>query len=136
MNVPESCGRSRPVDNEAVLSNLEGGAMTCMMEWVLRPLVPRWRYGMLERESSLALGARRSTARRIVLRPAISLSLWFLWGAQNATDRGSGYSKSAGDLRSLHSCPKRRANEICCPFGNLLNPPDLVITDAHRLALR
>jgi len=91
---------------------------------------------MLEQESSLALGARRSTARRIVLRPAISLSLWFLWGAQNATYCGSGYSKSARDLRSLHSRPKRRANEICCPFGNLLNPPDLVFAGARRLAWR
>ena len=72
----------------------------------------------------------------LCLRPAISLSLWFLWRAQNATYRGSGYSKSAGDVRSLHSCPKRRANEICCPFGNLLNPPDLVIADARRLAWR
>src|SRR5215472_2046977 len=51
-------------------------------------------------------GARGSTARRIVLRAAISLSLWFLWGAQRATYRGSGYSKSARDLRSLHSCLK------------------------------
>src|SRR5215469_12305986 len=91
---------------------------------------------MLEREIGLALGARRSTARRIMLRPAISLSLWFLWRAQNAIYHGSGYSKSVGDVRSLHSCPKRRANEICCPFGNLLDPPGLVIADPRRLAWR
>ena len=37
---------------------------------------------------------------------------------------------------AFHSRPKRRANEICCPFGNLLNPPDLVFPGARRLAWR
>jgi hypothetical protein len=78
--------------------------------------------------------ARYDRRRRIVLRPAISLSFWFLWQAQNATYHGSGYSKSAGDVRRLNSCPERRANEICCSFGNLLNPSDLVIVDGRRLA--
>src|SRR5262245_17314142 len=73
--------------------------------------------------------ARCDQRRRIVRRPAISLSLRFLWRAQNAIYHGSGYSKSAGDVRSLNSCPERRANEICCSFGNLLNPSDLVIAD-------
>jgi hypothetical protein len=35
-----------------------------MAEWVPRPVVPRWRYGMLERETGLALGARRSAAHK------------------------------------------------------------------------
>jgi hypothetical protein len=83
-------------------------------------------------ESSFLLGAQGSTGRRIVLRPAISLSLWFLWRVQNAIYYGSGYSKSAGDVRSLASCPERRANEICCSFRNLLNS----FADGFRLALR
>ena len=66
------------------------------------------------------------------LRSAISVSLW---RSQNAIYLGSGYSKSAGDVRNLHSCPERRANEICCSFGNLLNPSDLVIPDGRSLAL-
>jgi hypothetical protein len=73
--------------------------------------------------------------RRIVLRPGISLSLWFLCRAQNAIYHGLGYSKTAGDGRRLDTCPERRANEICCSFRNLINPSDLIM-DFHRLALR
>jgi hypothetical protein len=47
------------------------------------------------------LGALGSTGRRIVLRPAISLSLWFVWRVQNAIYHGSAYSKSAGDEDEL-----------------------------------
>ena len=63
---------------------------------------------------------------------AISLSLW---RAPNAIYHGSGYSKSAGDVRNLHSRPERRANEICCSFRNLLDPRDLVIAGGRSLAL-
>ena len=76
--------------------------------------------------------AEPGRAPQIALRSAISVSLW---RSQNAIYLGSGYSKSAGDVRNLHSCPERRANEICCSFGNLLNPSDLVIADGRRLAL-
>ena len=72
-------------------------------------------------------------ARQIALRSAVSVSLR---RSQNAIYLGSGYSKSAGDVRNLHSCPERRANEICCSFGNLLNPSDLVIADGRSLTLR
>ena len=71
-------------------------------------------------------------ADRRVADAAISLSLW---RAQNAIYHGSGYSKSAGDVRNLHSRPERRANEICCSFRNLLNPSELVIADGPSVAL-
>ena len=76
--------------------------------------------------------AEPGRAPQIALRSAISVSLW---RSQNAIYLGSGYSKSAGDVRNLHSCPERRANEICCSFGNLLGPPVLVIADGRRVAL-
>ena len=72
-------------------------------------------------------------ARQIAPRSAVSVSLR---RSQNAIYLGSGYSKSAGDVRNLHCCPERRANEICCSFGNLLNPSDLVIADGRSLTLR
>ena len=84
---------------------------------------------------SLQERVKRTSNSRPAWPTAISLSLWFLWRAQNATYHGSGYSKGAGDVPSLHSRPERRANEICCSLGNLLNPFDLVIADGRRLAL-
>src|SRR5690348_13618523 len=58
------------------LSNLEGGAMTRMVERVPRRAVPSWD-GMLERESSLALGARRSTAQRLYCSQRLAYHLGF-----------------------------------------------------------
>src|SRR6516165_2377780 len=63
-------------------------------------------------------------AWRIVLRLAY----------QNAIYHESRHSKSAGDVRNLHSRLERRANEICCSFRNLLNPRDLDIAGGRSLA--
>ena len=53
---------------------------------------------------------------------------------QNAIYHESRHSKSAGDVRNLHSRLERRANEICCSFRNLLNPRDLDIAGGRSLA--
>src|SRR5215475_12682492 len=83
-------------------------------------------YDLLERESGLVLGALRSTTSDCAA-ASDSLLFWFLWRAQNAIYHGSGYSKGAGNVRSLNSCPERRANQICCSFGDLLNPSELLL---------
>jgi hypothetical protein len=87
--------------------------------------------------SATALHSHRLTLFcRVMTAPpvTISLTLWFLYRAQNAIYQGRGYSKRARDGRRLDSSPERRPDEVCSSLRNLVNLSDLFITKRRRLA--
>src|SRR5215467_1468180 len=72
--------------------------------------------------------------RRIVLRPAIAYYFGFSGELRTRFTTDRDIRKVRAMSAALTPALKRRANQICCSFGDLLNPSELVIADGRRLA--